>query len=210
MDQGNCGRRTVPLGGSNPAAGRAGGPPVAENRPFVDQRAAARWERVKKTVLAAPSRFAAQGAVVAGWRERGGRRLGPYYRLAYREGGRQRSIYLGRYGELVRRVRALLVGLKRPLRERRRMRRLKAQVRAALGRCKARVAELLAPWGVRTKGFEFRGAARALAAYVEARYGPGPFERLVQALEVGTPPARVTPGAARSDPCRPPPATARG
>ena len=39
--------------------------------------------------------FAAQGSVVATWRNRGSKRFGPYYRLAYRRHGRQRSIYLG-------------------------------------------------------------------------------------------------------------------
>jgi len=179
------------------------GPPNAENRPFVDQRAAARWKRVEQRVLAEPALFAAQGAVVASWRVRGERRLGPYFRLAYRENGRQRSVYLGRCRELVRRVRSLLARLQSALRERRRLRRLQAQVRASLRRCKARLAEALAPWGVRTKGFEFRGARRALARYVEARYGPGLSERIGQALSGRRPPACVTPGGARSAPCRP-------
>ncbi|NLS92267.1 MAG: hypothetical protein GXX96_08820 [Planctomycetaceae bacterium] len=55
-----------------------------------------------------PDRFARQGAVVAAWRTSGERRLGPYYRLAWRDGGRQRSIYLGRQGPVVRQVRILL------------------------------------------------------------------------------------------------------
>ncbi len=55
-----------------------------------------------------PDRFAGQGAVVATWRTYRGRRLGPYYRLAWRENGRQRSIYLGRQGPIVEEVRLLL------------------------------------------------------------------------------------------------------
>ncbi len=55
-----------------------------------------------------PTRFADQGTVVETWRTYRGRRLGPYYRLAWRENGRQRSIYLGRQGPVVRQVRILL------------------------------------------------------------------------------------------------------
>ncbi len=59
--------------------------------------------RHKALILLAdhPDRFARQGAVVASWRTYRGRRLGPYYRLAWRENRRQRSIYLGPGGPLV-------------------------------------------------------------------------------------------------------------
>ncbi len=60
------------------------GAPNMEKAGFVDQKAAARFERV----LALSGRFAVQGSVVAGWRVYRGRRLGPYFRLAYRDGGR--------------------------------------------------------------------------------------------------------------------------
>jgi hypothetical protein len=43
-------------------------------------------------LAARPEVFARQGSVVASWRRRGTRTYGPYYRLIYREGGRQRSI----------------------------------------------------------------------------------------------------------------------
>ncbi len=55
-----------------------------------------------------PTRFASQGTVVATWRTHRDRRLGPYYRLTWRENGRQRSVYLGRQGPLVDQVRSLL------------------------------------------------------------------------------------------------------
>ena len=48
-----------------------------------------------------PTRFARQGPGAATWRTSRGRRLGPYYRLAWRDRGRQRSIYLGRPVTLV-------------------------------------------------------------------------------------------------------------
>jgi len=40
--------------------------------------------------------FARQGSAAAAWRRRGTRTYGPYYRLNYREDGRQQSVYLGR------------------------------------------------------------------------------------------------------------------
>jgi hypothetical protein len=91
-----------------------------------------------------------------------GRKLGPYFRLAYREGRRQRSIYLGRCAELVRRVRELVAGLQRPRRERLLFARLKAQVRASLRQAKVELERQLAVWGIRLEGFRFRGVRRAL------------------------------------------------
>ena len=55
--------------------------------------------------------FARCGSVVASYRTKNGRRCGPYYRLAYRSGGRQRSLYLGASEELVAQVRSLLTEL---------------------------------------------------------------------------------------------------
>ena len=100
----------------------------------VDQKVAAQFERVRAVVMAQPRRFARQGSVVASWRVYAGRKLGPYFRLAYREGRRQRSIYLGRCAELARRVRELLAELQGQL----------------------------AVWGIRLEGFRFRGVRRAL------------------------------------------------
>jgi hypothetical protein len=139
----------------------------------VDQKANARFERVRLQVFARRRLFARQGAVVAGWRTYRNRRLGPYFRLAYREGGRQRSIYLGRCAELARRVAELLARLQHPLRDRRLFARLKAQVRASLRLAKAELEQALAPWGIRLEGFEFRGGLRkVMQAYVRGR-GPG-------------------------------------
>ncbi len=82
---------------------------------------------------------------------------GPYYRLAYREDGRQRSVYLGREGPLVDEVRRLLADLQRPLQQRRAINRLRRQVSAALTVQKRRVDALLRPLGLRLKGLEVRG-----------------------------------------------------
>ncbi len=126
----------------------------------VDQRLAARLEAIARQVLARRAEFARQGAVVATWRWRGGRRLGPYYRLAYREHGRQRSIYLGRSEGLAEKVRWLLADVQAPLRRHRAWLRTRARLAAQLRRQKARWREALRSWGLYTKGCAVRGWRR--------------------------------------------------
>ncbi|MFH1922144.1 MAG: hypothetical protein ABIP48_19950 [Planctomycetota bacterium] len=115
-------------------------------------------------MLVAPGVFATQGTVVSTSRTYRGRRLGPYFRLAFRKGGRQWSIYLGRSEGLARRVRDLLARLQHPRRWRRASRRLQAQVRASLRKAKAQLRKELAVRGITLKGWEFRGVRRAFAA----------------------------------------------
>ena len=55
----------------------------------------------------------------ADFRTRDGRRFGPYYRVAFRQNDRQRSIYLGRSQSLADRVANLLAELRRPTHQRR-------------------------------------------------------------------------------------------
>jgi hypothetical protein len=132
---------------------------VVENRQVVDQRAA----RALGLIAARPRVFARQGVVVAGWRAYRGRRLGPYYRLAYREDGRQRSLYLGRNGPGVERVRHALAQLQGGCRWQRTYRRLRSRVNASLRKCKAELDRLLRSLGLWRKGFEVRGGfGRAL------------------------------------------------
>jgi hypothetical protein len=104
-----------------------------------------------------PELFIRQGHVAASWRHRNGKTFGPYYRLSYRESGHQHSIYLGRMGELVERVRRQLDLLQRSLLEQRAIRRLERQIRASLRLDKLQVNALLRPYGLRLKGFEIRG-----------------------------------------------------
>ena len=77
--------------------------------------------------------FARQGSVVASYRYRTGRRFGPYYRLAYRDGGRQGSVYLGRAAAVVARVRHMLHDLQHLLRLRRMYARVDRQGRGFAG-----------------------------------------------------------------------------
>lgn len=117
------------------------------------------WADVVEKILAKGERgalFRRQGAVVATWRKRDGRALGPYYRLVYRQGGRRHSIYLGRSAALAREVRTLLDSLQRTAREDREWERLRRAVKEALRARKAEWARELAKHGFWLKGYEVR------------------------------------------------------
>jgi hypothetical protein len=118
-----------------------------------------RFEKIRRLVARRARIFFRQGAVVASWRQWAGRRLGPYYRLAYREQGRQRSIYLGKSESLAEKVRQLLAAVQQPRREERCLERLQANARAALRATKDQLRKHLAVWGIRLKGSEFRGVS---------------------------------------------------
>ena len=175
-----------------------------EKRESVSQKGLARFERVRSYVLARKALFAAQGSVAATWRTYRGRRLGPYFQVAWREGGRQRWLYLGTSQHLAGWVRDLLARLQRPRRDRRLSDRLQRQVRSSLRRCKAKLGQLLAAYGIQLKGFEFRGARRALARYAETRRAGHQFEsKRVNGDSRGTalPPNRTLHGAAKQSAC---------
>jgi hypothetical protein len=121
-----------------------------------------------RLLSARPDLFGRQGSVAATYRRRPplrggarGKQFGPYYRLAYREDGRQRSVYLGRAGAVVERVRQQLATLQKPLRQWRFLRRIDRQAGAALRASNARVTALLRPLGLRLRGFQVRGWRRS-------------------------------------------------
>jgi len=124
-----------------------------ENRKSVDQNS----HRALGLIASRPTLFARQGAVVATWRKYRGRRLGPYFRLAYREAGRQCSVYLGRASRVVEAVRARLAELQRPLKRSRIYRQARAQIKASLGPVKRELDRRLRRVGLYMKGFEVRG-----------------------------------------------------
>ena len=160
-----------------------------EKRKHVTQKLVERFERVRAYLVARPARFAAQGTVVATSRTYRGRRLGPYFQLAWREAGRQRRLYLGRSLELVERVRNLLDRLQRPLRQRRLFARLKRQARSALRRWMADLKPVLARSGIELKGFELRGTRRALGRYAQT-FG---LHEVAQCPHVRNPKAETNP-----------------
>jgi hypothetical protein len=127
--------------------------PRLENRQVDDQFD----HPALKLIAARPDLFCRRGNVAATYRRRNGKTFGPYYRLSYREDGRQRSIYLGRSGPLVEQVRRALAAHQRPITQHRLCERLMRQMRASLQVEKLRVRTLLRPFGLRLKGSEVRG-----------------------------------------------------
>jgi len=118
-------------------------------------------------ILANRDLFTRQGSIVQSWRYKNGRKIGPYYRLVYRDAGRRRSLYLGRSEELVRQVRRVLESLQRP----RNLRRTKKSVQAALRRQKAEWRAELQAAGLTPRGYDVRGwrafRRRSIATFPE-------------------------------------------
>jgi hypothetical protein len=146
-----------------PADDEPGGP-ISELSKRVDQQPgpadgeiAARLDRVRQEVQQRQAIMARQGTVVAGWRTRQGRKVGPYYRLAWREDGRQKSLYLGCSTELAQAVRQMLAELQRPLRLDRAFLAARKQGWAALRAHKVVLARELARYGLYLHGWEVRG-----------------------------------------------------
>ncbi|MHB1038535.1 MAG: hypothetical protein ACYC35_29725 [Pirellulales bacterium] len=128
------------------------------------------FDTIRTHILTRRALFARQGSVVATWRTRCGRRCGPYYRLAYREAGRQKSLYLGPSAPLADQVRGLLAELQQPLRYGRLLDRLAAQARASLRRANAELNRVLGTFGFYLKGrHEFRRLRGAGAVASPAR-----------------------------------------
>jgi muconolactone delta-isomerase len=138
--------------------------PISEISKTVDQQPgpaasknAARLDRVRKEIRQREAIMARQGTVVATWRTRHGRKVGPYYRLAWREDGRQKSLYLGGSTELAQAVRQILAELQRPLRVDRAFLAARKQGWAALRAHKIVLARELARYGLYLHGWEVRG-----------------------------------------------------
>lgn len=135
-----------------------------------------------------PRLFAQQGAVVATWRKYKDRRLGPYWRLVYREGGRQRTVYLGRFGPLVRQVRARLRNLQAYRDMRRAIDRSIRAAKAALRDARRDLARHLRRWGLHLAGYEVRGwrssaigwAMKLVRPFECVPLGPQPYFPLIR------------------------------
>jgi hypothetical protein len=128
-----------------------------EKRHSVDQKRQAVWALMR----ARSDLFRCQGAVIRSWRSYQGRKLGPYYRLAYREGGRQRTLYLGSSPELAGEVRQALHVLQVSQHRQRTGQRQWKTWRAALRRQKLQWDAELRRLGLYLKGYEVRGYRRA-------------------------------------------------
>ncbi|MBN2579095.1 MAG: hypothetical protein JXB10_08900 [Pirellulales bacterium] len=109
--------------------------------------------------------LARQGAIVASWQTYRGRKLGPYYRLAYRAEGRQRSIYLGKSKTVLRQVRRLLKKIQEPIKTRRTLRRAHKAFQAVKKEQHARSRIALREAGLDLRGYDLRGWRRYLALH---------------------------------------------
>jgi hypothetical protein len=126
------------------------------------------------------SLFAHQGAIVASWKTYRGRKLGPYYRLAYRANGRQRSIYLGKSKILLRQVRRLLEKLQKTAKTKRILHQAQKAAQTALKIHMAQFRIDLLRVGLHLRGFAVRGwrRFRALRAPHAPRKGGSFLRRL--------------------------------
>ncbi|MHB1038629.1 MAG: hypothetical protein ACYC0Y_28735, partial [Pirellulales bacterium] len=92
------------------------------------------------------------------------------YRLAYRDDGLQKSLYLGASVPLADQVRGLLAESQQPLRYGRLLDRLAAQARASLRRANAELNRVLGTFGFYLKGHhEFRRLSGSRATASSAR-----------------------------------------
>jgi hypothetical protein len=119
---------------------------------------------VVSQLLARQDLFASQGRVEKCWRNYRGRRIGPYYRVVFREGKSRKSIHLGRSAELAYQVKAFLAELQRPLRQRRDTGHCRKIIRASLRAEKAKLEKLLLPLGFHMKGYAFHCHSRSRLA----------------------------------------------
>ena len=114
--------------------------------------------------------FSRQGSVQESWRSYKGRRLGPYYRLAYRSGSKQRSIYLGSDQDGASLVRETLQLVQQEPRRQKSISECRKAVRSELRRTRRQLQDQLAAVGLRIQGAEIRGwySARPQTDVIEA------------------------------------------
>ncbi|MBN2578638.1 MAG: DUF1678 domain-containing protein [Pirellulales bacterium] len=104
--------------------------------------------------------LARQGSIVATYRTYNGRKLGPYYRLAYRTEGRQRSLYLGKSKKIVRQVRRLLEKIQKSRNIRRSLHHGYKNLEETMKKHWAQIQVGLLKVGLQFRGFDIRGWRR--------------------------------------------------
>jgi hypothetical protein len=116
------------------------------------------YETIAAKINAQAHIFAHQGFIISSYRYHRGRKLGPYFRLAYRdENNRQRSIYIGPHEDIARRIQSLLDDLKAPHIRRRQFLQVFAIIRTALNRHRKQSETELNKHGLYSRGFAIRG-----------------------------------------------------
>lgn len=124
-----------------------------ENRNSVDQRRSAVGQFLARHHVA----LVRQGAVVATYRRRAGRTLGPYYRLTCRSGGRQVAVYLGGDQGLIGDVRERLASLQQARLQRTELLRVRRGLRSHAREARRRLDTELDQLGLYRQGHEIRG-----------------------------------------------------
>ena len=124
-----------------------------KNQHLLTKTSRRRWRSSMPTPGCSPAR----GAVVATYRKVGQRSYGPYYRLAYRTEGQQRSVYIGRNSQQADAVRTALSALQVPWRRLRELDRCERDARRCLRLAKLQALPSLRLVGLRFHGSEIRG-----------------------------------------------------
>jgi len=119
---------------------------------------AQRMEVVERFFSEHAERLAQQGSIVATFRQRGGRRVGPYYRLVCRGSDRRQvSVYLGAEGLVVAETRRRLEHLQEHRKQQRFWALVRRDVHKKMKAARRRLAEELAKQELTTQGAEIRG-----------------------------------------------------
>jgi hypothetical protein len=101
--------------------------------------------------------FAVQGSVQESYRWYQGRQLGPFFRLSFRQAGKQRSRYLGRDPALAAQIESRLQELQAPLVTARQIERSLAEHRRQLKLAKVEFRRHVEAHQLRLQGNEVRG-----------------------------------------------------
>jgi hypothetical protein len=129
------------------------------------------YETIAAKINAQAHVFAHQGFIMSSYRYHRGRKLGPYFRLTYRdENNRQRSIYIGPYEDIARRVQSLLDDLKTPHIRRRQFTQILAIIRTQLNRHRKQSEIEFAKHGLYSRGFSIRGLRNLKRTYKMGLY----------------------------------------
>jgi len=125
----------------------------SENRKSVDQK-----REVILGLLAERSElFSRQGSVQRSWRWYKGTKLGPFFRLTYRDQGGQRTVYLGKDRALAEAVGNALRQLQAPTHWVRHLDERLKQLRRDFRKQKQDFRQQVAQCGLQLKGNELRG-----------------------------------------------------
>lgn len=120
----------------------------------VDQKSPAvlfdRLERIRDDLQAG-------GTVVSTWRSYKGQRLGPYFRVAYRVGSTQRSVFIGCDAELAEKVRNYLHNLQHQRNETTKLIRMRRAAAKQFAASREQFGLELAAVGLRLRGSQVIG-----------------------------------------------------